>query len=502
MKYGQLTGLKLLKTTLLLLLAACFALPSIALPQEEPPTAAEPPALAGVPYVVPLMAADENGNPVEDLKKEELTVFFDSAGTDFVLVPPGAPPRQAANVEVPKTVHVIILDATINGQVDFAASKRLADTWIAKLPDNQPVVVLQYTPYDGLQISIPLTHNKKHLQELMVKLMMYCRLEHNDARKKTSRSDHMRWDNERWNRYFYTSYNHSRTFFKKLESEYRKDLYREDQTLRFSYLRSKLSESLEYLGQPSVVVLFSRGISNQNDLLGEKKKKQKPYTGFARKEYSDFFIHQMGLLEKSIPESGAMLLSVNPKTTSKKKIALVAGRCYRLLIPNGQTLDHKGSLRVFCRRPGVTITTPRGATPHKPYTYLSNAEKRSFLTDIVTEEPWSDFASKIAFAKFKKLYGAPEDTPANPNVESYRIDLPSVFFFRELDVFTITVNPQNGAMKVSYIPMEVKDELIIPIKKSDHLHRYFAVVEPINFYCLYNRVDTLPAPLVRKSASR
>ena len=304
--------------------------------------------------VVPVFAVDSNGNPVYDLKQEELQLYVNDEAADILLFKRyefGHEEKIKETVESGESVDAVeqsqdrvifvILDTMFNSLTGFRRTKEIAVNLINERLPGDHFVVLENNPIGGLKY---IGGSDKDMEELIKKIKKL-----NPPPDKWSSDLHS--SRELRNNISYDPTTDPRLESGKWQSV--RDLHVRSESQRyqhqvkyFTHVLSQFRYALKTIDKPKIVFLISEGIAlgafraaiDKADIeaVGEQEgssaadlmaggagkgfysilNKDEKTVFDQNKIYSSFMLKYLVDVVKSINKGGSVLYTINPRRTS------------------------------------------------------------------------------------------------------------------------------------------------------------------------------------------
>lgn len=446
-----------------------------------------------LPHIrIPLYAVTLNDNPVDNLGEDELNLYLDNEAVDFILRKCNKAKMDLLSNNRPGKTNIIILDTSLTGLSEFKKSKKIAENIVNKGLPGDTFTILQLSPLTGLHIVVPRETNKDSVIERLDKLEFFPELKEKNKKNAMKSLKHSRSMSS--NRFYAPSKIQYNLSMQKIQRMFQKESYYEDQTLISSYFLAKFKNSLQAIEKPKIVFLISRAPETDEGALQSKK------AGFeinrADDKYQTFFINYLNDILKEVINSGGLLFRINPVDGSDSTVQQTASApsaYYELLISRDVNIDvnikEKIRIELNSKRKGIRLYCPQYTTVGKPYRIMDKFQKRLLLLDVILEEPWTRCTWRVGKAWFNILpLKAKEDNSDEEPHRPIQIKIPKEMRYKNLDVFTIHINPGTRKVDIDFAELFAKEQIVFPFKSVKDNHGFFVVIEPSGFSCIYNEI--------------
>jgi VWFA-related protein len=452
--------------------------------------------------LLPVFAVDKKGNPVYDLKKQDIEFYVDGKPTEIVSFlasrmeveeftrPPaqGAETKKApAPMRPTERINFIILDTLVSNAKIMEINKTIAAAIINKASAGDSYVIFQTNQAQGFRYVIgPEKDKMKLFQALRGIKVPYIRrdLRANVARRKRDYYASLGTHGER------DSINTSLYI---LRAEREQEMYQRD-IQRFAQAVRELKYALKTIRLPKTVFLISAGTKHYG--LG--------ISGAT----------QYRLLEgaaKAVNFGGAMLYVVNPimyRSENKRKALkfmadvsggkLVHGANIREIVDTVQKSTAafyelafqppaqsgtRNRISMKCKRKGVELISVNYSEKSTPYPKMNKAEKKLFALNVVNGGNWSRITAKVGKIRYKKL-----DIGTGNAAHTVEITLPTAMRNRPLDVFLVHIDPETQKADMTIEKKTITGKAILQLTPKENRNAYFVLIEPTTPFCIYNQV--------------
>lgn len=453
--------------------------------------------------VVPFFVVDLKGNPVYNISEEEIELLVNGKSIKaldfkhFQFDTPTAVPKE----KEPIRIIFIIIDTVFTGKVGIHRAKNIASELVKKANSDDRFIVLLNTPGGGLKYLIG---PEKDAGILQMKIKSISEIPLSRHRKKSFSAEQPIGEKYR-------------------QIEKRSTMMQNQADVqRFAYILEQFKYALKTINLPKVVFLISEGFSNESFREDLEKECQGDAVGCSSKDglrkttvFKTYLFDYFKKIAKSINYGGSVLYSIDPAPSrdyddtdisgdmslmlmasesggqyfkgrdTNKVVQLIkktTSAYYELYFtPDKETLE-KMKIQIKCKRDGVRVHSIYHTEKDKSYKSMETVQKKIFALNVVTGGEWSRMVGKVVKVKYKK-------TEEEKNVDTVTLRMPDKMKDQKVDVFVFNIEPKTQKVNVSFASVVAGDPLKLNIKRVKGKHRYFAVIEPINTYCVYNKVD-------------
>ncbi|HLP59497.1 MAG TPA: hypothetical protein VK186_11735, partial [Candidatus Deferrimicrobium sp.] len=156
---------------------------------------------------------------------------------------------------------------------------------------------------------------------------------------------------------------------------------------------------------------------------------------------------------------------------------------YELAFYPEQKNDPLSRIILKCKREGVELISIGYSEKGKPYRQMNAIEKKLFALNIINGGAWSRMAAKVGRIKFAKTKNK-DHAPG----ETIEISIPPVMCNRQLDEFTIYLDPATQKASLNYEQIKMTEKALIDAIPKEKQQLYFVLIDPVTSCCVYNQV--------------
>lgn len=444
--------------------------------------------------LVPIYAVDSKGNPIYDLKEDELELYVN--GKPFKVISftnytfEGNERRDGErkkNQYAQERLNFIIIDALNNSPSGLRRSKKIAKGIIEAGVSGDAFIVLTNHYITGIQYVIGPEKSKRKLLQAVDDVFLF-RVWERMSSKCFNRLYHSRDIKE---------FESQLCIISKKEAWNARQSYRE-KLKHFALGMSQLQYALVTIPQPKIAYLISSGIPPA------------AWWGTGKIEYYRFLKEAV----IAVNCGGSMLYLINPlknrlkSMNSLRYMAKIGGGKYfggsdiekivKLVKKNTAAyyelafspspdmgVGNKLLIKVKCKRKGVKLSTIRHSQQRVSYTAMSPIQKKIFALNVINNGSWSR-----KFGRVQKVFFVPSQKAANNHhcIKEVEVLIPEMMRNLPVELFIINVDPNTLKADIKLVKKVVKGTEKIKIRTEKGKTQHIVIVEPINAYCIYGRV--------------
>lgn len=478
--------------------------------------------------IIPIFAVDKKGNPVYDLKEEEIQLYINKKPykiLDFMsyqVTEEAVKKEDSKKVDIkeeqketvsgkireeqrkrkitiksPERVIFVILDGISNSKSGVRNAKKLAIEIVKTAGPADSIVLLQATPYNGLSYLIGPEKDKKKLIRSLdslyknpdwVMLVPYVSTARTMARTMagTELLSSLRTMRN-------AELNDSRLGYKKQIRQFRKTI------AEFKY-------ALKTIRFPKTVFLVSGGVQSWSG----------DFSGIG--QFRDNLIKYYETLKQAaidVNKGGSLLYLVNPiPETLEIRQALsmmsevsnakcVSGRdviemvkqlknnttaYYELAFTHKPELGENFKIKIKCKRKGVKLNTLKYGEKAKPYAEMPKLQKELYALNVATGGSWSRMVGKVKPTVYRKLE---EIIEKKKIIKKIDVTIPHELKGKKLDVFVLNVDPDTlkADIKLDQQMVGEKENLDVEVEVQKGKVQYIVIIEPEKTHCIFTRVS-------------
>lgn len=522
-----------------LVLAGFPALPQ----QEEPETEPLSYKISVNVKLLPVFAMDDNGNPVLDLKKEEMELLVNGKPREITYFKrydfesSTIQEKKQPATEPKERIVFIIVDSMFNSKTGFRRAKEIARDLVKQGKPGDQFVVFENNIVDGLRhITGPAGNRKKIMREI-AKLkrpigrwasQLHSRrpLNNNidfsimtDARLET-----ISWESLRHNDLYADGMN-----------------YRQ-QVEQFTRVIAHFKYILKTISKPKLVFLISEGMADESfrmAFLGQQMPVDEIRTESdaairarrfqsilvqdektpqdVNKVYSIHLYRYLKNMVKSINYGGSVIHTINPRRMNDtndlgvsgekslryladasggkyfegadpdeiaKRINVTTSAYYEMVFYVDPEMGNQLQLDIKCKRQGVRVYTTNYAEGGRYYRDMDPVQKKMFALNVVNGGSWSRNNGKVMRIPYRKTT---DKKNHKKDFFNLNVPLPNQMKNKKLEIFLIQKDPKTNQIDMSMVNKKAKNWVKIKIKNNEGKERFFVIIEPLDTYCIYNK---------------
>jgi len=499
---------------------------------------------------VPLFAVDTNGNPVFDLKKEELQLYVNDEPVDILEfrryefsheqkikeeLEAGETGKMSQPVQ--DRVIFIILDTMFNSLTGFRRSKEIAINLIHEGLPRDHFVILENNSVGGLKY---IGGSESDKEELIKKIKKLC----------TSPEkwyDNLFSSSEVSHKVYYDAFTDPRVETELMASirntmiNSEKQRY-QHQVMYFMRVLSQFKYALKTIDKPKIVFLISEGVASgafkaavrasgginretgrvENTGIGNELSRllnKDIKTVFNQnKIYSTLLFRYLLDVVKAINQGGSVLYTINPKRGDDISDDEASGEMslrYLASESGGKYFSGSKPKKIIERVKKTTaayyevfyMVIPdmgndmsvhveckrKGVRVHS----LIHSERNK---PYIRMEPVQKkvFALNVATGgSWSRMVGrvmkakyrkARTDKKEDENIYTIIIPLPKVMQDQRVDIFSIRMDPKTQKTVIDFMNREITHVVNLKIKHRKGKNQFFVIIEPTSPYCIYNKI--------------
>jgi len=496
--------------------------------------------------VIPLFAVDSAGNPVYDLRPDELELYVNDVSvniadfrhfsfedervvektvkkTDKSLTE--APVPAIPSVKRSDRVVFIIIDSIFNSHDGMKRSKKIAEELLANSAPGDTLILLLNSPAGGLKYLSTSSHgNHREALKIVQKIKM----------------PYEKWSRDIFQAREYDNFTDFGLRDPATESQSLKTLQNQNlamerwryqnQVRGFSQSLGQLKYALSMIDKPKIVYLISEGIAKgafRTDLTEKEENWGKNYSTLLKPEKTakdesvslnmQMYKYLMDVV-KAINYGGSVLYTINPvrvKTddenvgdmslrtmagesggrhfagsdieTVVKEVKRNTAAYYELVFSIKGIPDERMRVDVQCKRPGVTISTLNHTEQEKPYASMDVLKKKLFALDVVNGGSWSRIAGKVVHIPLGSNKTV-KDKESGLQISRISVLVPKLMQSRALDIYSLWVDRETGKAEINMVNRVVGDNLSMQFERRNKGDLYVVLVEPEHVYCVYSHI--------------
>lgn len=476
--------------------------------------------------VIPIFAVDSKGNPVYDLKEEEILLYINRKPCKILQFinyqleeeeeelekkkgktkrEPVTPVmkegvkigegRKKLKVKAPERMNFIILDGISNSMSGVRNAKKLAKGIVKSGGPMDAFIILIASPRTGFRYVIGPEKNKTKLIRELEKIYQDPQWILLVPFRAVGRLIGFTIpDRELRTNLNQMSYHERRT----LRIKYRNELH------RFSRSLQDLKYALKTIRFPKTIFLVSGAFQQ---LAGDVK-----YFDQASLSIVSYY-ETMKKAAIDVNKGGSLLYLINPIPETykiKKAISIMSkisnAKCihgsdvddvlkqvknntaayYELAFSINPELGENFRIKIKCKRKGVKINTLRHGEKPRSYAEMEEPQKKLFALNVVLGGSWSRMVGKVQRVVCQKLGETPKKKII---IKKINVDIVKELQDRKLDIFVLNVDPVTLNADIDMFQRKVGEKEIIDVKAQTGRKQYIVIVEPEKNHCIFTRVS-------------
>ncbi|UCH95745.1 MAG: hypothetical protein JSV88_02560 [Candidatus Aminicenantes bacterium] len=466
--------------------------------------------------ILPIFAVDSKGEPIYDLKKEEIELLVNNNPveifefTAFQVEEQKRVTVEDGKIEVMKAearINFIIFDAISNSQKGLKRAKEIALGIINESPSTDAFVILGCDPKTGFRYITGPETDKKKLGSAIKEVAKlagqryfsawrnFRRMGGHNVLGGGSRSgtgsndlDLDGGDIASWE-YRAVLFDAAIRNAEAGRKEYRKEIR------TFLHSLSQMKYALKTITQPKHVFLISGGIPSSS--LGSHLVRYYKFMSESAKAINYggsmlYMVNPVPPFNTSIPhslkhmarESGGKYFGGSSLEKIVKQVKNSTRAYYELAFFPGQSTVEKLRIKLKCKRKGVTLHTVNYAEKGKPYKEMESLQKKLFALSVITGGSWSRIVGDVKKVKYKKT----KASNIGSNSKRIRVPIPENIKDHHVDIFVVNLDPKTMKANIGIVNQVVNRELEVDVPVEKEKMQFFVIVEPAKTLCLYNQV--------------
>lgn len=475
---------------------------------------------------IPIFVLDKEGNPIYDLKREDLELIINNNPIDIIKIngyisQKGKTPI-STTAKKPSRLNFIIIDAMFNTNYGLNRARKIACQLVDKGLEDEEYVILKNTMSHGISVVLGPTTNKKRIKKSIKKLVLI---------------PGITWMKDMFNSHSSYSPTGWSTGSTKRDQSYMDRFYADsDRTVdeltgtdgissksfkgSFEIIAKKFTANLSYLkstfrtiSRPKIVYLFSEGYQEESleKLQYIKEKMAGPnITGILFNYFRNLLntiknggvlinaINPGKLKTSSYNSSGAMNLQFMSKESGQyfegentkqliKRILNKTSAYYELTVPEVTFPDKKQRITIHIKRDGIKVISPYIKEKEIPYSQMKPQLKRLFVLNIITQGTWSKSVSSIKKTNYKILSREKTDKGFIYEIE---VNIPKSMQNQTGDIFIIGLNPKTKrwVSKTKQKPLSSTEKMKVSLDNKGEIKLYFVIIHTQTAHVIYNQI--------------
>jgi len=461
--------------------------------------------------IIPIFAIDAKGEPVFDLKEEEIELFVDGKKVEIALF--SSPYTQEGKkraetiglnkqgdpveLQSPDRINFLVVDSLSNTQKGFAYAKKIAEGIIEQSPSSDAFVVMESSFLKGFKYIGGPENDKKKLIGYLGKLE---RIEFDRTLMGSSFMVGNPNSFTRGSTGTIGDLDASTNILDMLINEAKTDANSYQNVLK-NYFNTllQLKYTLKTISNPKHVYIISGGFTTA--FMASKVAKYFQFMGDAAKainnggcsltiidsvpEQSTQYTHNLKTFSE---EGGGKYIKgdIDYKKTLAKTLKNTQAYYELSFFPDE---EKNMKIEVKCKRKGVSLQTVKYAEKGNSYKEMEPLQKEIFAINVITDGSWSRIVGNVQQVKLNEVKKENTNQDSNQsNIKYIQVPIPEKIKGLDVDVFAINMDPltmKSDIIKTSQTAGQFV-EVKVPVK--DNNLQYVVIVEPTSTSCFYNLV--------------
>ena len=465
---------------------------------------------------VPVFAVNKKGQPVFDLKKEDIQFYVGGKAVDFQLFSyrfNGDPDQQQeAPVEIqspdkPRTIFVLV-DTVFNDHLGLKRSKRILKQLIQKNFPNDIFVIVENTFSKGLKFVVgPEKDRSVLLDRIDNKLRS---IPDNPSASPTSEG-------------FVASF-----------SVHEQKLRYQQMMRNWNRVLFQFKHLLKVVRGTKMVFLLSSGVPEfafrqkaWTPLRPGSRRVTNPHVSSAHTGYIKPFAQAINAggsvlytvstahpstsptgeqpgdmsMQFLANESGGKFFKGSDPNIISQDIRSTTAAYYEIAFMTKAAPGAKQKIKIRSKRPGISFHNVKITEKGKQYAHFSEIEKKLFAYNVITRGTWSQL---LGTSEKVKGYRLDQIKRKKKTLVPFEIPVPEQMKNRDIDIVTLSVNPETDVVDARLISRKVKAmervEVLLRVNKENRdevlekRRNYVVLIDPETTYSFY--IDENPADSV------
>ena len=486
--------------------------------------------------LVPFFVVDKKGNPVYDLREEEVELYVDGKLTPLLAFNrfqldrmQGAPeqaqgqPEPAPAVKMPERINFLILDTLIGGLNTIKDSCRIAWKIIEKAPPTDGFVLLRSDWKRGFRYIMGPEKNKGLLAAALERLgAEFTEIEANKLNLRRFRriagqahwysgieyqsmkggiapqgsgraggsgaaEEAMAMQRMMFNR----GKAHEHNYIKNM-----KNFGRSLAQLKYALRSTTFSKS---------VFLISSAITGHQGAAIQNRSGENPVAYYRVLEEAGkainyggglFYLvnpmpikdsHNQGTLKFMADAAGGQYISGRSLDKIVDNLKNNTSAYYEIAFsPTGKP-GQKKRIKIKLKRKGMKLTTIAHSEQDRPYDKMKKTERRMFVLNVVNGGSWSRMSTRVRRIKYTRGAGYKSVDPTRSYQDVY-VKVPEDMRGKYLHFYKVDVDPKSGKAIFDYKKKKSKRREKVRLTPSPGKAQFFVFIDPKTGDSLYNNV--------------
>jgi VWFA-related protein len=459
--------------------------------------------------VIPIFAIDKKGNPVYDLREDEIELYvnkkpwkilqFTSYHNEATPGPVTTINKQNSTVKAksPERVNFILIDGVFTGKKGKIKAVKIAGEIIKSGRPGDSFIIMVISPKKGFQYVVGPEKNRDilltALKDVVLTQSYILLLEPVTVRALNSPgSPHAK---EFLNMMFSLTYSEKKALAKQKRNEF----------LSFTNSFKQLKYALKSIPYPKTVYLVSDGLfymavsprhrSGSSIIMYYESLRRAaaninrsgtifyPVNTRPKFQRSNIMLKYMAKVS-----GGSCINGANVKELSKN-IKSYTEAYYEVAFSTSgpKKVKDQYKIKIKCKRKGIKLNTLRFGEKTKTYAQMPKEQRKVFALNVVTGGSWSRMVGKVMRIKNRSNADMKQDTNA---MKAVSMKIPDAYKGRKIDIFVVNVEPTTFRSEIELNQRFVgaQKDIEVNVKKRNNRKQYVVLVEPGMTDCRYMQI--------------
>lgn len=459
--------------------------------------------------MVPMFAVDKKGQPVYDLKQEEMELLVNGKPFDILYfhgfkmaskeqnrvsrekaaaaVTTATP---APRTRMPERINFIIIDSLISNMSTLEPSRIIVNRIIAQASANDAFVILESNQLEGFQYVAGPEKDKQKLYQVMAgmeKRFMRRRIQQKWLRHLSATTQ---GHNGAASEEALVLLNFAEHKAKNERSKYQKDL------LRFSKSLKQLKLALQSTPLAKTIFLITAGHVTEG--MGKNPVTYMRFLEEAAKEVSRggalFYVinplmqgdTQFATRMKYMADAaGGRMISGKTVSEVVTRVKQSTSAYYEMAFSPKNLTRKKYRIDVRCKRKGVTLTTITHSEKNRSYLEMKKTQRKLFVLNVINGGFWSRTLARVERVKYQKPAASTNEKRKSMEIT---VPLPIEMQFKKLHLFQVEIDAQTQEAHLNQSIDTPGESLNMTLRLKRGKLYYFVIIDPKKPACIYNIV--------------
>ena len=187
--------------------------------------------------------------------------------------------------------------------------------------------------------------------------------------------------------------------------------------------------------------------------------------------------------------SNAKCISASNVDDLLKKVKKNTAAYYETAFSITPQMPENFKIKITCKRKDVKLNTLNYGEKTRPYAEMNETMKKLFALNVVTGGSWSRMAGKIRLAVYQKVGEVQHNGKTGiMAVKKINLLVPQNFIDKKVDIFVLNIDPNTLKADIRLSRRVMESIATVEVEVQEKRKQFIVLVEPEKTRCIFNRV--------------